>query len=338
MTHDEIANRLSVYAIVPVENSLFEAVAALVAASQMRMVATRPFAAIVGDGIETAGHSREELMPLLLTYQRLIEQILRVSPVLPVRFGTLVCGEDDVREMLLAGEAQIAAAFEQVAGCVQMEVVARWDTDATFAEIAKEDAIAGLKQMWSAHPDEALRLAIGDKVKQSLELRRSDLARSLLQALRAVAHDAIAYPPMDDRVVLQAALLVRSDELLALDDVLEDLDATHGGRLSFRLVGPQAPCCFATIEMEMIAPVMMEHAMDVLSVGPGAGAMELRQAYHRAVKAAHPDIAGDAATGVGVAELTEAYRVLSLCAGAGQGHRTIVVAAKRQEPHFDVAA
>lgn len=340
MTASDSRTPLSVYAIVPMEPGIFEAVEAIVASVRMRMIGEKPFAAVVGHAVETAGQGREVLMPLLLAHQRLVERILAVSPVLPVRFGTQVAEEDDVHAMLVSGGPEIAAAFDRVAGCVQMEVVAKWDAAAILSEIAKEDVIVALKRQWMERPDEALRLAIGDRVKQALEARRTGLANSLLGSLRTLAGDAIAYPPTDDRIVLQVALLVPTADLDALDELLEELDATHGGRISFRLIGPLAPCCFATIEMEMIAPTALDDAMHLLAVAPGASPADLRQAYHRAVKGVHPDLTGPNATGPSLEQLSEAYRVLSLCAGAvhSEAHRTIVVAAKRQEPAYDAAA
>lgn len=335
-----VPSPLSIYAIIPMDVGVFEAVAAVVASASLRMVMARPFAAVVGNGIKTVGRNREELMPLLLSYQRLIEQILRVSPVLPVRFGTLAPDEASVLAMLSTGGPKIAAAFDQIAGCVQMEIVVKWDAEAVFSEIAEETAIASLKQQWKDQPSEELRAAIGDRVKQSLEHRRAALAQSLLGSLRALAADAIAYPPTDDRVVLQAALLMRPADLTALDNLLEELDTLHGGRISFRLIGPLAPCCFATVEMEMIDPAALERATRLLAVGPGASAAEVRQAYHRAVKAEHPDATGVAENGM--AALAEAYRILSLHAGVlpeeGGPQKTIFVTVKRQEPAYDVAA
>jgi hypothetical protein len=341
MTTAEQNVQLSVYAIVPMDAGIFEAVAAIVAAAQLRMIAVKPFAAVVGDGIETAGHSREELMPLLLSRQRLIEQILQVSPVLPVRFGTLAPDEAGVRAILTTGASKIAAAFDQIAGCVQMEIIARWDAETVFSEIAKEDAIVALKQQWTERPDETLRAAIGDRVKYSLERRRAVLAQSLLGTLRTLAGDVIAYPPTDDRVVLQAALLIKTADLIALDDLLEEVEATHGGQISFRLIGPLAPCCFATVEMEMIAPAALDRAMSLLAIARGASAAEVRQAYHRAVKAEHPDATGEA--GAAMAALAEAYRIVSLYVGspAEEGdnpQHTIFVSVKRQEPAYNVAA
>jgi hypothetical protein len=340
MTEPDPLAPLSVYAIVPIEAGIYQAVEAIARSARMWMVTVKPFAAVVGHGIETAGRRRDDLMPMLLTHQKLIEKIMQVSPLLPVRFGTLAPDEASVHAMLSIGARQIAEAFERVAGCVQMEVVAKWDVDAVFAEISVEEPIAALKRQWSERPDDALRIAIGDRVKQSLDRRRATVAGSLLGALRSLAEDVIAYPPSDDRVVVQAALLIRTDDLIALDDMLADIDATHGGRLSFRLIGPLAPCCFATVEMEMIAPAALDHAMHVLGVTPGIDASELRRAYHRAVKSVHPDVAAEVVN-ADMTELTEAYRMLSLCTGAtgsDDAHRTIVVAVKRQEPAYDAAA
>jgi hypothetical protein len=167
--------------------------------------------------------------------------------------------------------------------------------------------------------------------------------------------DAITYPVTADQVALHLVLLMKADEMTALDDRLEDLDATHGGRLAFRCVGPLAPYSFATVEIEVVEATALTEAMRLLDVGPDATATEVRAAYRRAAKSVHPDAAGAGAGGsASMAALTEACRLLSLHAEAdgiqraAKGVRSadaahladhsVLVSVQRQEIVFHAAA
>jgi hypothetical protein len=290
----------------------------------------------------------------LVAHQKTIEQIMRAAPVLPVKFGTFVPDEMSIRAILERGATAFQAAFDRLAGCVQVEILVKWDVKAVFAEIANEEAIVGIKKKWELHigaPEDALRFAIGKLVKQSLDRRRAVLAASLSETLRAVAVDAIANPATTDEVVVHLALLMKADQMAALDRCLETLDATHAGRLTCRVVGPLAPYSFATVEIEIVEAAALIKAMRLLGVGPNASAAQVRLAYRRAAKSVHPDAVG-AGGNASMVALTEACRVLSLNAETGgQQHdmkeapgnlilagRSVIVSVRRQEGALDVAA
>jgi len=330
------------YAIVPARQGIDEAIGAGSVSDRLRTIAPGPFAAVVGDGPNVEGRSREELVLRLLSHQKTIERIMQAAPLLPVKFGTFAPDEACVHAMLARGGAAFQAAFERLAGCVQVEIVVKWDVETVFAEIAKEEAIAGLKKKWELHvgpSDEALRVVLGGLVKQSLERRRAALAAALFATLRMAAVDAIACPVTADQVALHAVLLMKAEEMASLDGRLEELDAAYGGRLAFRCVGPLAPYSFATVEIEIVETAALKQAMYLLDVGPAANAAEVRAAYHRAVKSVHPDAAGTGDS-AGMAALTEAYRILSLQAEAAgdPSDRSVFVSLQRQEIAFDAAA
>jgi hypothetical protein len=351
---------ITVYAIVPARRGVAETFGADSAAGRLVTIATGAFAAVVGDGppAGSLGRRREELAPQLLAHQRTLEQIMQATPLLPVRFGTSVPDETSVRAVLERGEPAFAAAFSRMEGCVELEVLIKWDIAAIFAEIANEEAVAGLKQKLELNvgaPEEASRAALGRLVKDALERRRAALAATLFATLQAVAVDAIAYPATADQVVLHLVLLIKSGERTAFDRCLEALDIAHDGRLTFRCVGPLAPYSFATVEIEILDATALAQAGRLLEVGPGASAAQVRAAYRRLARTIHPDIAGP---GVGnsasMVALSEACRILSLNAQAdgsqrgteeglstGDPHfagRSVLVSVRRQERAFDAAA
>ena len=349
---------VTVYAIVPEGQAIDQAIDTNAALSGLRTIAVGPFAAVIGDGpnAESGGRSREELVLQLLAHQKIVEQIMLAAPLLPVKFGTIMPDEAGVRSFLERGGPAFVAAFDRLVGCVQMEILVKWDVEAVFAEIAKEDAISGLREKWKQHigaPEDALRFAIGKLVKQSLERRRATLAASLFETLRSVAADAITYPATADQVALHLVLLMKADQLTALDSRMEDIDATHGGRLAFRVVGPLAPYSFATVEIEIVEAATLTKAMRLLGVGPNSSVAEVRLAYRRAAKSVHPDAVG-AGGNASMVALTEACRILSLNAETAGGRRgsddvmsarnpilasrSVIISVRRQEGALDVAA
>ena len=286
-----------------------------------------PYSAVVGGGPgpDLKGRSREDLGHLLIAHQKVIEQLMRTAPVLPVKFGTWMPDEKGIRELLERGRPLLDSTFAELKGCTQLEVSVTWDVEAVFADIAGEEAVARLKAQIADNGQAATtaqRLALGRLVKAALERRRAAVATQISHALRAVAVDAIASPVAADRVVLHLVLLLKIDALGEVDRCLETLDAAYGARLCFRCVGPMPPANFAMLEIERLESDEMERAGRILGVAPTASIDDVRCAYRRLARAAHPDTSdrceGKAGT---MAALSDAYRALARYARARAADR-----------------
>jgi len=286
-----------------------------------------PYCAIVGSGPgpELKGLRREDLGRLLIAHQKVIEHLARTAWVLPVKFGTRMPDERCTRDVLERGCPLFDKTFADLKGCTQLEVLVTWDVDAVFADIAAEAPVARLKAQIADSAEGATaahRLALGRLVKQALERRRAAVATHVSHALRTVAIDTVASPAAADHVVLHLALLLEIDALGEVDRCLETLDVAYGGRLCFRCLGPMPPVNFAMLEIEVLEGVELERAGRVLGVARTASVDEMRSAYHRLARAAHPDAAdrSDDIAGT-MAALSDAYRVLGRYARAREAYR-----------------
>lgn len=309
----------------------------------VRVIEGKRFSAVVGGMPEKdlSGHDRRSLAHLLLAHQKIVEEIMTVTPVLPVKFGTVAPDRESVERCLGGGAEELAAAFARLEGKVQFEILVTWDLDALFREIAAEKAVAALKTelaMAGGSGDRNGRIRLGELVKQSLERRRAELSMRLCEALREMAVDSVANPLMDDRMVLNLALLVKADEISHLDRCLESLDAAYGGQLTFRCVGPLPPHSFATVEIVFLSKDEIDRARSALELDTVPDPEEVRFAFHRAAKRAHPDLGG-AGNGDGrtMALLNDAYRILSTYAEAG-GPAIVSVRRQQAAPGTGVAA
>jgi DnaJ-domain-containing protein 1 len=296
-------------------------------ADGLRTIVAGPYSAIIGRNPEPdpEGRSREDLGRLLIAHQTVIEQLMRTAWVLPVKFGTRMPDEKGVREVLERGCPLFDSTFAELRCCTQLEVSVTWDLDAVFADIASEEAVDRLKAQIADNAQAATtaqRQALGRLVKASLERRRTAVATHISHALRAVSVDAIASPVAADHAVLHLVLLLKVDALGEVDRCLETLDAAYGGRLRFRCVGPMPPANFATLEIELLAGDVMARAGSLLGVAPTASLDDVRSAYRRLARAAHPDTAdrrdGEVAT---MAALSDAYRMLARFARAREADR-----------------
>lgn len=299
----ENANPLYLYAIVPVsacadiEGALDEG---------MRLVRGEDHAAVVRPtaGPAFAGRSRQDLARLLLAHQQVTETIMARAPVLPVKFATVAPDQASVEHCLASGNADFAESFARLAGKCQFEILVTWDPGQVLAQIARTTEVARLKR------ELATPVALGAAVKGLFDQQRAEVAEGLVTTLRMVAADMAGNALMDDRMVLNLALLIDADNTDTLDDCLEVLDALHDGQLNFRCVGPLPPHSFGTVEASFLDSGQISWARGVLELDEGADTAELRSAYHRLAKRLHPDAADGAADGGGMTNLHHAYQML----------------------------
>jgi hypothetical protein len=94
-----------------------------VAVDDTQVVTSGPLAAIVRDVLEAPTPDRDALV----AHETILEQVMAVQPVLPVRFGTTVASADAVVALLDAGRDTYLRLLDQVRGCVEVSVRIRWD-------------------------------------------------------------------------------------------------------------------------------------------------------------------------------------------------------------------
>jgi hypothetical protein len=319
---------IDLYAIVRSEQDGSDALVGMDAiADGLRTIAAGPYSAVIGGstGPDLKGRSRTELARLLIVHQKVIEQLMGTAWVLPVKFGTRMPDEKGIRDLLERECPLFDSTFAKLRACTQLEISVTWDLDAVFADIAGEEDVVRVKAQIAddgTAVTTAQRLELGRLVKAALERRRAVVATHVANALRAVAIDAIVSPVTVDHLVLQLVVLVKIDALGEVDHCLEALDAAYGGRLRFRCIGPMPPASFATLEIELLEGDEIERAGRMLGVAPTASLADVRSAYRRLARSAHPDAADNCADNTAMmTALSDAYRLLVRYARAHDADR-----------------
>jgi hypothetical protein len=346
-----------VYGIIPAGSQVvFDEVAGVDdERDEVYTVPHRDIAAVVSASplADYRGLKRDQAARYLVAHQRVVEAVMKVFPVLPAKFGTVLPDEAWVSRLLAQGETLFRTTLEKFSDLIQMEVVVLQNLQEVFQEIGQEEHIAQLKaQIAGRPPEETLieRVAIGQMVHASLEKRRASLHDHLIYWLGKAALDLVVNPPMDDSMVVNVALLVDEAGQEALDQQLELLDEEFEGQLTFRRVGPLPPYSFATIEVEVPSFEAIDEARRHLGLGETAAPGEIRRAYHRLASQLHPDHnPDDPEAEARMTELAHAHELLTAYAenvqrsgGAEERQseirfsrevveRTLLIAIRRQE-------
>ena len=177
---------------------------------------------------------------------RVLEHAFEHATVLPVRFGTLMEREDEVRGRLLEpNEDRLTDLLEAMRGLIQLNVRGRYDEESLLREILREaPALARLRERAQRSGAMADQVALGQQVERAIEQRRAQDSASVRGALEAIAvaarDESVRHPD-----AFNIAFLVARDRTDTFSESVGNLRDELGERIEIRYVGPVPPFSFA---------------------------------------------------------------------------------------------
>src|SRR5215208_1195102 len=178
----------------------------------VRTVAFDDLVAVVSD---VPGSHFDLTRENILEHQRVLEEVLRHSDVLPFSFGTVAGSDEEIREVLLRdGYDALCEQLEYVRGCVELEVKVFWEQERLFAEIAEEnDEVRALRDTIPLLPDEEAtleKISLGELTAAEIELKSGWEADAMLDVLEPIAVEALVSSNLSETMLLNAAFLVET--------------------------------------------------------------------------------------------------------------------------------
>lgn len=175
----------------------------------------------------------------ILAHQEVLQEAFDHGVVLPLRFGTVFAGADDViGELLAARHAHLVRMLERFADVVELSVRAYYLEDAVLREIVRDDPrVARLR-------GRASDVTLGEAVAAALNAKRSAEATAMERRLARLADDVAIEPPRTEYELFRGAFLVRRKDVERFDGAMNDLARERDGCVVFKYVGPLPPHSF----------------------------------------------------------------------------------------------
>jgi hypothetical protein len=217
-----------------------------VGGAPVRVVSDDRTAALVSDlGDQELELGRDEV----LTHARILEEALQHGTVLPMRFGVVLEGDEQVKARVLEPHAtELREQLARFSGRVEINIRATYEEEIVMREVLAENPqIASLRESVRAKPQDAAyyeRIELGERVAEAIERKRELDADQIVAALAVVADAVELSAPGHERVALNASFLVARDRLKDFDGVLDAFAEGQGGRLRFKYTGPLPPHSF----------------------------------------------------------------------------------------------
>lgn len=195
--------------------------------------------------------SREAVM----AHERVIEEAMSRTDVLPVAFGMVASSDQEVQEKLLKGQLdELHRSLEHIRGRIEIDLRVLWNHDALFAEIvAENDEIRAVRDRLVGQPLDAVyeeRIHLGELTDAEINRKREQQAESIVETLKPVVADTRVNNIFTDMMILNAAFLVDKSQEPALAAKVEALAENQGGRETFNYIGPLPPYNFVNIHLQ----------------------------------------------------------------------------------------
>jgi hypothetical protein len=179
----------------------------------------------------------------MLTHQRVIEQVMQeFDSVLPVRFGTIACSADEVRNLLDRRYREFKTTLRNMDHKIELGVKGIWkNMDAVFDEIVQEDkTIRNLKKAIEEKNSEDIqaKMGVGRLVKQALDKKKEKQTEKIIDRLRRTSVEYKLNDTIGDEMFMNAAFLIDKGREKEFDNIMDDLSDEFKDVVKFLYAGP----------------------------------------------------------------------------------------------------
>jgi len=207
--------------------------------------------AVVSDApIERYPTSRENT----IAHEKAIELVMKEHVVLPVRFATIAKNEEKVRKILEKERDKFKDLLGKIQGKKELGIKAIFKEGVIYRDILeKYGEIKTLKEaIVSKSPEKTRyqRMEIGKMVEAALEREKEICKKAILDALRPLAEDVKINNAYGERMVINAAFLVKEDKEPEFDQAVQELDVKYADLIKFKYVGTVPPFNFVNLAIE----------------------------------------------------------------------------------------
>jgi len=218
--------------------------------SDVHTVNFKDIAAVVSN---TAIAVHEPTRANVLAHERVNETVMRDHTVIPMSFGTVFKTRDDIHELLRSAYDAFKDVLVKMEDKLEFGLKVLWDPELIIKELESDNEdIRRLKSEITSQKGSTYfaRMQYGRLVDAALQQRSEKYVQDIFEALRPVSVASRAINPIGDRMIMNAAFLVRRDREQDFDAIVKRIGATDD-KLTFKYTGPWPPYNFVNIRLKL---------------------------------------------------------------------------------------
>jgi len=209
--------------------------------SQLRTVSTKALSAVVSDAPPGLRAKRRDLV----AHQSVLERLMADGAALPMRFGLLGPGDDEVITALEQQHDVYSERLAELNGCLEYNLkVARDEQDLLHEIVTESDEIRQLNERTRENPgahDE--KIALGELIMHEVQTRQSNEGQEMVNRLAPAALRTAAADPTKTHF-LNVSFLVKREQAAAFSQAVHEEAEQRGDSYTLTLSGPLPPYSF----------------------------------------------------------------------------------------------
>jgi hypothetical protein len=192
----------------------------------------------------------------MLAHEKVIEEVMKeFDSVLPVRFGTVASGADEIRNLLDRRYREFKNLLRDMDHKVELGVKGIWkNMDMIFKEVVKENKeIKKAKEKIQNNPPSPpfskgglggfsnglqAKMEVGKMVEQALAKKKEKEAEKIVDILRRTAIEYKLNKTVGDNMFMNGVFLVDKGKEKEFDNIMDDLSNKCRDRIKFMYTGP----------------------------------------------------------------------------------------------------
>lgn len=250
----------------------------------------------------------------LLLHNRVLEQLMEQTTVIPMSIGTIAEDAVQVEKLIEEGYPLFEETLDRIKGKVQFTLDVQWQPEAMRSVAERDERVARfrdeLKQK-GGQPTLQDRVALGGLIASVLNEQAPAVREAIVKALRPVSSK---HQPIDRKspaFFFSAAFLVERQRADEFEQAVHQLGETVGQQVKITYAGPLAPYNFVDLAIQLVNEDRLQEAQELLEVHEPLTMASIKAAYRAKAVLTHPDRAQDPAEAKRQFEqVSKAYQLL----------------------------
>ncbi len=254
----------------------------------LEVVRVGPLAALIGEGRINLPSDPARLMQILLEHQTAIHSV-NASSILPCKLGANLPNRERVIELLELHEDTLLSELARLEDTAQINLAARWNVQDEIARAAIQEDVGAFRQevleRGTVTTEDQARIGI----MIGTQLERETLLNLAVQCLKDSVLEVGNVGRNGEDSAFNLALLVKRDQLEAMENAITELDAKLEDRITWRIGAPGPAFAFASLEIITPNTLDLDRARKTLGLDNDVDGDTLARTFKKLALERHPD-------------------------------------------------
>ncbi|ODA39726.1 GvpL/GvpF family gas vesicle protein [Desulfosporosinus sp. BG] len=178
----------------------------------------------------------------LSRYTEVLCQVIKLTTVIPLRFGTLFDREEEICKVLKREKKSYSKLLTNLDNKIEVELKVWWKKESFQETMMKNKRLSRWKKALERGEGQGYDVVeFGKAIMEVADYERKELEKSFLAMLRPLAAEWVIKDPMDEFQAFDGVYLVERQKEEDFDQAVGVLYEKYSDAMIFKYTGPWAP-------------------------------------------------------------------------------------------------